>query len=157
MLMLHLKNKYCKILEAQGYILINRLFDETAIWNQSSDYRNIIKFSGVIGDNESNILLPSGNYLCFGAINDYSIACWACGENVLYTIKRTYENDGSYTYKVTSSKDISDINNYYTNKTINGAFAEIGERLQNINSDAYKQEIAEMVIDLIPPTEGVEY
>jgi hypothetical protein len=138
-------SKYCKILEAQGYILINRLFDETAMWNQSSDYRNIIKFSGVIGDNESNILLPNGNYLCFGAISDYSIACWACGENVLYTIKRTYENDGSYTYKVTSSKDISDINNYYTNKTVDGAFAEIGEHLQNINSDAYKQEIAEII------------
>lgn len=40
---------------------------------------------------------------------------------------------------------IVDENNYYTNKTVDGAFAEIGKQLKNINSDAYKQEIADII------------
>ena len=52
---------------------------------------------------------------------------------------------------------IIDTGNYFTDKTTEGALQEIGAQLQNINSNEFKQEIAEMVVTLIPTTEGVEF
>lgn len=93
-----------KIYETQGYITFDMLF-EKAIHNYTDDYRNIIKVGiGELVDNTSNTTLPAGNYLCFGALDDYRIGCWSCTDNTLYSIEKSWDDSGNAYYTVTSNK-----------------------------------------------------
>lgn len=108
-------------------------------------------------DTTTETCLPAGSYLSFkgnqsnlpSTVNE--IGCWSRTTNNLYKIERVYRTTDEGTtevhYKVTSSKDIVDEGDYYTEKTIEGALQEIGTKFKQSNY-ATKEELNSAVGDI---------
>jgi hypothetical protein len=145
-------NKKLTIIDDNGFSSLNSLWQIVAFSSEpetaKGHTRNVyyIHLEEDLYAKSGAGVLPKGDYLVTGSPKYGVCALWSYLDNTLYRVERIAE---TYDFKVTSSKDISDIGNYFTDKTTEGALQEIGAQLQNINSDDYKQEIAEMVVKLV--------
>lgn len=82
--------------------------------------------------NDTSIIFPKGNYCVF--FNGYSeeqVNFLSLTTGITYNVLETYLPESqTYEYTITSSENLKDEGNYFTNKTVEGAFQEIGAQIK---------------------------